>query len=241
MVKPFDWLAFLRQWRFECEEVRVEGHAYYKITGKFKRLLGPNPCVFLPDDRTIVFDEEDVIRKIAGGEGPAPPAYLRGKEWERASRGLVAVAINNQNDTFAKHYDLGRPDDAVVLSLFKGLDAWIFGVDDADPIVLHADAACRNRDASEAISRSLDSLIKLGRQFLEHDIPKSPDSRAHDQIVRMLKALAANVRVEHTDNAITVQAQNFGSLADFAAIVDGKAQESKARVATRNDAKNSVK
>ena len=57
----------------------------------------------------------------------------------------------------------------------------------------------------------------------------------------MLKALAANVRVEQTANAITVQAQNFGSLADFAAIVVGEAQESKARVAARNEAKHSVK
>ena len=57
----------------------------------------------------------------------------------------------------------------------------------------------------------------------------------------MIKALATNVRIEHTNNAITVQAQNFGSLADFAAIVDGEAQESKARIAAREDANNSVK
>ena len=24
MIKPFDWLAFLRQWKVECEEVRFE-------------------------------------------------------------------------------------------------------------------------------------------------------------------------------------------------------------------------
>ena len=227
---PFDWLAFLRQWRFEIEEVRVKGRAYYKLTGQVKRILGGlNPCVFLPDDRTIVFAEEDAIRKIASGEDPAPPAYVTGKEWERASRGLVAIAIKNRDDSFTKHYDLGRPDDAVVLSLFKGVDWWIFGVDDADPIVLHADASCRDRDASEAISRSLDSLIKLGRQYIEHNEPKSPDAGAHDQIDRMLKALVANVRVVHTDNAITVQAQNFGSLADFAAIVEGEVHEAKAR------------
>ena len=120
-----------------------------------------NPCVFLPDDRTIVGDEEDVIRKIAGGERHALPAFFRGKEWERASRGLVAIAIKNIDDTFTKHFDLGRPDDSVALSLFKGLDAWILGVDDADAIVLHAHAIGRNRNASEAVSRQIDSLIKL--------------------------------------------------------------------------------
>ena len=204
-------------------------------------LGGSSPCFFLPDDRTIVFAEEDAIRKIASDNDPAPPTYLSGKAWERASRGLVAFAIKNRDDSFTKHYDLGRPDDAVVLSLFKGVDWWVFGVDDADPIVLHADASCRDRDASEAISRSLDSLIKLGRQYIEHDVPKLPDAGAHHHIARMLKALAANVRVAHTDDAITVQAQDFGTLADFAAIVEGEAHEAKARGVARQDAKNSVK
>jgi len=238
-VAPFDWLAFLRQWRIECEEVRVNGRAYHRLNGYFKTLLGRNPCAFVADDRTIVFDEEDVIRSIAAGEDVAPPAYVRGKEWERASRGLVAIAISNRHDTFAKHYDLGRPDDAAVLSLFKGLDTWILGVADADPIVVQADATCRDREASEAISRSLESLIKMGRQYIEQDVPT--DAGADASIVRMLKALAANVRVEHTGNSVTVQAQNFGSLADFATIVEGQAQEAKARVAAGKDAKNSVK
>ena len=241
MVEPFDWPAFLNQWRFGCQEAHEKGHKYYRITAEFKRFLGRNPCFFLPDDRTIVFDEEDVIRRIACGEGPPAPAYFRGKEWERASRGLLAIAINNENGTFGKHYDLGRPDDAVVLSLFNGLDAWIIGVDDADAIVLHAEAACRSRDASEEISRSLNSLINRGRQFLEHGIPDVPDSRARDQVVRMLTALAANVRVEHTDTAIEVQARNFGSLADFAVLVATEERESKARVAARNGASQSVK
>ena len=64
--------------------------------GRSRRFLGPNPCVFLPDDRTIVFDEEAVIRKIASGEIPEPPAFLRGPAWERASRGLLAIAIKNR-------------------------------------------------------------------------------------------------------------------------------------------------
>ncbi|HKI20945.1 MAG TPA: M56 family metallopeptidase, partial [Isosphaeraceae bacterium] len=242
MIAPFDWLAFLRQWRFECEEVHVGSRVYYKITGKFKTMLGPNPCAFLPDDRTIVFDEEAEIRKMVGAEKPESPTFLRGKDWERASCGLLALAIKNRNDAFMKHYDLDRPDDSVVLSLFKGVDSWVFGVDDADALVLHADATSRCRDASEAVSRHLDMLIKLGRQFLLKELdPKSPEVAAHELVARMLKALAANVRVEHTDDTITVQTQGFGTLADFATVVEGEAHESKARAVARKDAKNPVK
>ena len=53
--------------------------------------------------------------------------------------------------------------------------------------------------------------------------------------------LAANVRVVQTDNAITVQVQNFELLADFAAIVESEAHESKARGVARQDATDSVK
>ena len=71
-VAPFDWLAFLRQWRVELEEVRVGGRDN-KVIGPYKKLLlefGNILCVLVPDDRTIVIDEEDVIRKMASGEIP---------------------------------------------------------------------------------------------------------------------------------------------------------------------------
>ncbi len=242
MVAPFDWLAFLRQWRFDCEEVRVKGRAYYKITGEFKRICG---------DRALACScpttgRSSSPRKTRSARSPAATIpHRRPTSAERSGSGRAAGSSPSpsriSDDTFAKHYDLGRPDDAVVLSLFKGVDWWVFGVDDADPIVLHADASCRDRDASEAISRSIDSLIKLGRQYSEHNGPKSPDAEAHDQIARMLKALVASVRVVATDNAITVQAQNFGSLADFATIVESEEHEAKARGVARQDAKNSVK
>ncbi len=107
-VAPFDWLAFLRQWRLEFAEVREGGRVYYRITGPLKEALGRAPCVYLPDDRTIVFDEEEPIRKLAGQGAPPRPAFLRGPDWERASRGLLAVAIGNQDGAFAKSYDLKR-------------------------------------------------------------------------------------------------------------------------------------
>jgi beta-lactamase regulating signal transducer with metallopeptidase domain len=241
-AEPFDWLAYLRQWKLEFEEARLGGRVYYKVGGKLREALGKSPCVFLPDDRTIVFDEEPEIRKIVSSEQPELPAFLRSPAWKRASRGLLAYAIKNQDDSFAKDYDLGRPDDAVVLSLFKGIDWWLLGVDDDDDIVLRAEAACRNREASEAVSRSLESLIKLGdkaiEQELQHDQPKTPTD---ELIVRMFKALMAGVRVEHTDKTISVQTQGFGTLADFAAVVEGQVQETKGRVAARKGAKKGVK
>jgi beta-lactamase regulating signal transducer with metallopeptidase domain len=240
MVAPFDWLAFLRQWGLRCEEARPGQRVYYRLTGKLKPVLGVSPSVLLLDDRTIFFDEEKVIQNLAGNNDRAPTGLVHNRDWERASRGLLALAINNHNDTFAKHYDLARADDAVVLSLFKGLDSCTLAIDDANPISLHAEASCRDRDSATAVSRSIDSLIKLGRQSIEQNAPKSPDIGVHDQIFHLLKALATNVQVDHAHNAITVRAQGFGTLADFARIVQGEARESEARAAARASLKTSA-
>jgi hypothetical protein len=240
MVAPFDWLAFLRQFRLECAEARASGHLYYKIGGERKGVLGPSPAMLLFDDRTVVFDQEDEIRKIASGAESPPPAHLQSNEWAQASRGLIAIAFNNRNDAFAKHYDPHRADDAVVLSFFKGLDSWILGVEDADAITLQGKGACRDPGSAAAVSRSLDSLIKRGRDYIERNAPKAPDAGAHDVILRMLKALMANVRVLHTDNSVGLRSDGLGTLADVALVVDGEAQESKARAAARSEAKRSV-
>jgi hypothetical protein len=228
-VAPFDWLAFLRQWRLEFAEVRETGRVYYRVTGPLKEYLGPTACVYLPDDRTIVFDEEEPIRKLAGQGAPPLPAFLRGPDWERASRGLLAVAIGNQDGAFAKSYDLKRPDDAVVLSLFKGVDLWTFAVEDADAIVLRATAACRSGDVSQVIARSIDSLVKLGRDAINHADPKAKEFADHERMFRMITSLMANMRVEHTDRSVGVHTDGFGTFADFAAVIEVETNEQKAQ------------
>jgi hypothetical protein len=224
-VAPFDWLAFLRQWRFDFAEVREGGRVYYKVTGLLKSVLEPDPCVYLPDDRTIVFDEEKMIRKVAGGQAPPLPAFLRGPDWQRASRGLLAVAINNQDGAFAKCYDIGRPDDAVVLSLCKDVDCWTFSADDADAMALRATAACRNADASATIARSIESLVKQGRDVLEHPTSDARDLEAHDRSIRMYRALLANLRIEHTNRSVGLHTDGFGTFADFASILEAEAKD----------------
>lgn len=223
---PFDWLTYLRQWRFEFAEAREGGRLYYKVSGPLKEVLGSNPCgVYLPDDRTLVLDDEAVIRRLVLGKAPAPPASLRGADWARACRGILAVAIDNENGSFVKGYDLGRPDDAVVLSLFKGVDRWVFSVDDAGSLAVHASAACRDADAGRAITRAIDSLLKLANDEVEHADPAALAVGAYDRAHRMSKAFLASLRIQRSDRSVDLRAEGFGTLADFASIVEAEAGE----------------
>jgi len=217
-VRPFDWLAFLRSWGLEFVEVREPGGVYHKITGQLKTLIGPNPCVYLPDDRTIVLHEESAIQKLIRKGKPEIPAHLSGPEWDRASRGLLAVVINNHEGAFAKNYDLGRPDDAVVLSLFKGVDRWVFGVDDADAIALNALAFC-GTGASESLSRAIESLVKLGREALEDPAPEM-ENELQGRALQMVKGLLANLQVGHGDGSVELHTEGFGTLAEFGELVE---------------------
>jgi beta-lactamase regulating signal transducer with metallopeptidase domain len=214
-VAPFDWLAFLRQWGLKFEKASEGKREFYKITGPLKAMIGPNPCVYLPDDRTIVPAEEAELRELIREGEAVPPNYLRGKDWERASQGILAVAINNENGSFAKTYDLGRPDDAMVLSLMNGVDHWIFGVADSQALCLHATAPCRD-DATEGIARAVDSLLKLCRAELDKDVP---GDKAEEPAFRMAKALLNNLRVRKVDGSIDIRAEDFGTFGDLASIV----------------------
>jgi hypothetical protein len=214
---PFDWRAFLRQWRFECVEARHGGRVYYKLTGPPAGALGPHPCVCLLDDRTAVFDEEAPIQAFLGQTPFQPPAYTRGPSWERASRGLLAVAINNEEGAFAKQYDLGQPDDAVTLLLFRNVHHWSFWVDDADSIAMHATAACGSGEARKAIAEVIDSLLKLARSAMEQPDPDvlAADARQREyREYRMLKALLTNIRVEQTERSVKLRTDGFGTFAE---------------------------
>jgi hypothetical protein len=228
---PFDWLAFLRQWHFDFAEARHGGRIYYKMTGPLKETLGPNPCVCLLDDRTVIFDEEPAIRAFLGREPSQPPAFTRGPGWERASRGLLAVAIHNEGGAFAKQYDLGRPDDAVLLSLLKDVNYWTLCVADADSIALHAAAACRNGEVSKAITAVIETLLKLPLAEIEQ-----PDHQAlataselDEHGYRMIKALLANIRVEHAERSVDLFTDGFGTLAELASLIKAEASDAKSR------------
>jgi hypothetical protein len=214
---PFDWRVFLRQWRFDFVEARCGGRLYYKMTGPLAGALGPHPCVCVLDDRTAVFDEEAPIQAFLGRQPFQPPAYIRGPIWERASRGLLAVAIHNEDGAFAKQYDLGQPDDAVTLSLFRGIHHWSFWVDDSESIAMHATAACRSAEASKAVSGVIDSLLKLARSAMDQPDPDAlaaGDRQPEYREYRMLKALLANIRVEQTERSVELRTEGFGTLAE---------------------------
>ncbi len=213
----FDWLKMLHAWGMKTTEVHDGGFVFHTFTNP---AFGPGlAAAYCPDDRTLVLVSEVEIRSLIHRGGRSVPAFVQTADWKRASRGLLAYAINNRNEAFAKQYDLGRPDDAVVLSLVKGVDHWVLGVAANDAIVFHAAAACQSPEASEALLRTIESLRALGQKALEHPAPKRWAGGSLDPLV-MARAVLANLRIDRTDSSIDVRAEGFGALADLPAFIE---------------------
>ena len=236
-IAPFDFLGLLRQWNLECTEVREGGRSYYRLTGPMQPIFGPHPCACLLDDRTIVFDEEERILPLIRRQVPMPPSYLRGQDWERASHGLLAAAIDNEDGKFAKLYDLGRPDDALVLELLKGVQHWTFGVADSDSLSTHLSARLLGSEPSQTLARTIESFVKMTRDQLEQVDSGATMPELERLCLRMAKEFLAKLKIQQTENSVELRTDGFGSLADLAAIVLADAKGSKAALEDKKSKK----
>ncbi len=178
--------------------------------------------MYLPDDRTIVGATEKEIRKLAV-EGPLSPAFVRDPDWQRACRGLAAIVINNEGGAFVKAYDVGDPNDAEFLSVLKGVEHWVLGVNDADSIALRAAAACLSDEACKTVASSIDSHVKQFRVFLDAVARERPQD-VNTPEGRMYLRLMAALSIDRGDRSIEIHADGFGTLADLASIVEAETQ-----------------
>ena len=97
------------------------------------------------------------------------------------------------------------------LSLFKGVDRWVFGVDDADTIAVHALAIC-GPEAAQTMARKLESLVKPAGK------PSSiPGLSGIMAAASGCSTLLANLRVGHGKGSVELQTEGFGTLAELGA------------------------
>ena len=211
-VRPFDWLAFLRQWKAELVEVRQGRGVFYKVTG-MAEMFG-DTCIYLPDDRTIAFDDETNIRKRIRGYVPPRPAWLRAADWDKARRGLLAIAVDNSGGQLLKDYDLGNadPEDAIALSLLKGIERGILSLDDTDAMAARAVVTPNSVEAGKATAAIIDGLLGQARAACDRDAAEVKPGDPHEAFVRFCRSFVTRMRVDRSDRSIEVHSEGFGSL-----------------------------
>jgi beta-lactamase regulating signal transducer with metallopeptidase domain len=234
-VAPFDWLSFCRQWTLELEQVREGRGVYYKIKGPIEFAPPFLYCVYLPDDRTIVINEVKWIKELIARESLTGPAYIQGKDWERISRDLVAVALNNQDDAFTKDWD---PDYKKVPSFIKGVDRLVIGLADLDVLTARGEVTARDPSVAEPLERSIQLFATLGLAQLAN---AHAEKKEFEPLVRLAKGFLSNVRVAHESRTVTASSEGFGTFAELGAFFQEWVEEWSLRVRSEQPKAQEVK
>src|SRR5262249_23895262 len=155
-VEPFDGPKELRALWPHLDEVRDpgSGQVYFKL--RKNEFRGPKPgCVYFPDDRTVVFDEEPKLLRLIRRAAPTAPESARGDDWDRLSRGLLAVALDNRDGRLSRLLDVDDQEDAEIAPLIEHAEHWVFGLEDSDDFLFRVIATCAGAGESRETSEVL--------------------------------------------------------------------------------------
>lgn len=209
-IKDFGWKAVIEKLvkaedqAGELVEVRNEDRSYYKVAGS--AMLGPNPCFYFPDGRTIVCSfNEDHLRKQIGRRSRERPEFLNGDLWERVEKGLVVAAIDNRKHLLKLDLRSNDPPDLPLAPVLQQASGWVASLDFADVLKFRAIATCGGEAPGEALAQLTQDRIKLARVICEGAVPagaaEKNDEDDDDPLDRTVKLLLRACRV-HRDGSI---------------------------------------
>ncbi len=215
-VEPFDWLKLIRSWWPNTVQLREGDKDYYKI---HYPQLGPNPCCYFPDNRTVVCDEEAIILGLIRRQTPSAPEFTRGDDWQRVEHNLLAVILDNHEGRISRvTKKVSKDDEEAQYDEFLELsDRWVMGLADADDFLIRFIATCRDPRAAQTIAKLVtnlrDSCLKeLGKPH-EDTVPE------HLRIGEHLGQILKNLRVEAGHTTVSVEHGGGIKLADLLPLI----------------------
>ncbi len=198
-VKPFDWAKLLRSYWPELIEAREGSRVYYKLKPGSAPNLAKAPAFLIPDDRTIVFDDEDVLLRLIRRKTPTAPDFARGDDWKKVEHDLFAVVFDNHDGRLqravTKLNDEGE--DAMVVEFLKQTRQWIFGLEDADDFLVRGFVSCHDQSDGATLAKMFEEIRVNTVQQIEKAASK-PHKGDHDaemcglggQVMRSLRVVA---------------------------------------------------
>jgi hypothetical protein len=196
----------------ELVEIRYEGLIYYKVTNLPAFVF--NPCFYFPDARTIVNFEEDEIRRLATREVGDRPEFVRGAEWHKLERGLIALAIDNHDDRLRLDKETAEPDDLLVAPLLQNATRWICGVEGDDSLIVRAIATCGTNEKGQSVSRTAESLFAMLRGAFEKSKVDHAD-KGEEPLFRLVRELLQGCKLRRDGSVIEVSVECRHTLEDL--------------------------
>src|SRR5262249_40921265 len=152
----FDGKKYLQGLIADVQEVHYEGRVYYKTpkVSPAVAFLGVPLCAYMPDERTLVIDSEENLRRVIK-DGPRPrPSWLTADHWQRVERGLLAVAINLKNPKIARYLETQKEEAPIMAPLFDHVRQLVGGVDCRDDFVFRILASCETEEGGVEVEKA---------------------------------------------------------------------------------------
>jgi beta-lactamase regulating signal transducer with metallopeptidase domain len=163
-LKPFDWKKHLLKFAPKTEQVQWEGKSYYKLDPqKIPTFLGSDPYsyFYVPDERTIVFDAEECLKRLIRGERAGKASYSWTAQWTTISTSVAAVAVESKDRKLVNRM-AKKKDPAEVREIMENLDAFVMNVDIAKGFHLAVRLRSSSDEGAKSIVKSIQGLLKIG-------------------------------------------------------------------------------
>ncbi|SIO34877.1 Signal transducer regulating beta-lactamase production, contains metallopeptidase domain [Singulisphaera sp. GP187] len=214
-TQPVDWMGLCRTFQQVLTEVHEGSRVYYRVKIP---ALGPDGCLYFPDDRTIVFAGEKRMLQLLRRQTSASPVFAQGKGWDRSLRGLFVAAFDSR-DGLLRTASLDDPDHPEVSNLFKDGGLLTFSLDNSDEIRFGGVATLGDTAASESTARAIPTFLKSLRERAGDPGAVASTDKSEERARRMFLDLVTNCRVERDGQSVVLRTSGLGTIADFAALV----------------------
>lgn len=212
-VEPFDWLKLVRSWWPNAVQVHEGEKVYYKF---HYPALGPNPCFYFPDNRTVVCDEEPVILGLIRRQAPAAPEFARGDDWKKVEHDLFAVVLDNQASQ-AIRKSLSEDENQIYGEFFKPTNHWVMGLANADDFLVRLLVTCREPSSIKTIAK----LVTKMRDSCLEEFHKPRKDTSHDdlRIAEYIDQILKGLRVEEEQTCVRIETSGGVKLADLLPLI----------------------
>lgn len=167
-VHPFDWKAKLEKLAPGLQTAAYGGTTYYKVATPIPFFGGQPFCFFTPDDRMMVTDSEENLRRLIDRGPKARPSCLWVERWSQVEQGLMALSFDHRNPEVVRSLETeGKAEDPVARrfdELVKGSTRSVWGVDFRDPFKLRVIAECDTDAGAVAWERLVKNAIDESRK-----------------------------------------------------------------------------
>jgi hypothetical protein len=218
-AKNYDWNKALKTLGPDAEEVKYAGTVYYRLpksSASLIGMLGMRRCWHVRDARTVVFDDEEPMRRLLDrkpGEGPAN-AWAPG--WKRIEGGLMAVALNTRDGDWANALSEDGEGGPELTALRRNTSWLTFGINGEDDFVFQLQAQGKDKEGAAKAARALEALLDRARERMAKAKTKEPLTDGEKLGQEFLEELLRRAKVTRDGDSVRLRCR---AKVDFAGLV----------------------